>query len=126
MRIDLRILAAVFLLAGCKTPEERKHELAEYQLSVNSMSCAELTQELVYQNRIKEGLIARQKKEVVVDDFPATVFLAGANVAMNHSNKLERNERLEDSEQKIMMLEIRKKGRCTYHITTMCDSSTRA
>lgn len=104
-------LVTIMMLGACNatTKEER---MAEFQRTLPTMSCAEITQEISYQERIAAGILERQEQGVTVGDFPATALMLGVNVAMNQSNKTDRDERLHELNEKMTALAAKRSEKC--------------
>lgn len=100
------------LLAACNRVASKEENIAEFLKIIPIMSCQELTQESLYQKQILDGLVARQNHEVTVGDIPATALMLGANIAMNQSNRSDRDDRIIEMKEKIALLGAQMKRKC--------------
>ena len=106
------LLALAVMLSACNATTNKEERMGNFNQKLSTITCEELRQEIDYQKRIRFGIIERQQQEVTVGDFPATALMLGMNVAMNQSNKSERNDRLEELDEKIAQLTVKKRTKC--------------
>ena len=112
MKIYFITLSLLVLLTACNRVATKEENIAELLKKIPAMRCEELAQESLYQKQILDGLVARQNHEVTVGDIPATALMLGVNVAMNQSNRSDRDDRIVEMKEKIALLDAETKRKC--------------
>lgn len=112
MRAHLLYPILLPLLAACNPTTTKEQRMTDFYARMPAMSCAELAQEIKFQQGIRQGLIERQQQEITAGDGVTTALTLGINVGINESNRSERDDRINELTEKIALISTKKSETC--------------
>lgn len=99
----LSIILSLFITSCAASKMERMNK---YEEKYKEKNCSDLTQEIEFQEKVKAGLVERNKNKITAADVGATVLTLGINVIDNSVHKNSRNNRIGEVDGKIEMLNL--------------------